>query len=137
MSRRSITLAVSLQWVQMRPIRRLQGRVIGVNGISGVERQRSLRLCLAKHLELGRAIHSILQQTQRLRTPPMQLILLPRLALKLLDPLQAPKSGSFRCTLLLSIGYMTCFIKRCWADTPYFYTYCLQDREQIILSYRW
>lgn len=72
MSHHRISLVVSLQLVQMPQTRRLQGRVIAVNGISGVERQRSLKLFLARRLELGRAIHSILQRTRRLPAPPMQ-----------------------------------------------------------------
>lgn len=75
MSHCKISLVVSLQLVQMRQTRRLQGRVIAVNGISGVERRRNLRLFLASLLELGRAIHSILQRTRPLRTPLMQLTL--------------------------------------------------------------
>ena len=75
MSHREISLVVFLQLVQMRQIRHLQGKVIAVSGISDVERQRNPRFCLARHLELGRAIHSILQRTRRLRTPPMQLAL--------------------------------------------------------------
>lgn len=75
MSHREISLVVFLQLVQMRQIRHLQGKVIAVNGISDVERQRTPRFHLARHLELGRAIRSILQRTRRLRTPPMQLAL--------------------------------------------------------------
>lgn len=79
MSHRRTSLVVCLQLVQMRQTRHLQGRDIAANGIRSVRRQRSRRLCLPRHLELGRAIRSILQLTKRLRIPPMQLILLPRL----------------------------------------------------------
>lgn len=73
-----ISLVGFLQWVQMRPSRPLPGTVSGVNGTSGVGKQCSLRLWPVRHLGLGRAIHSILQRTRRLRTRPMQRILQPR-----------------------------------------------------------
>lgn len=88
MSYSRITLAVSLQWVQMQPTSRLQGRVLGVSGISGVKRQRSPRHCLVRRLDPGRAIHFVLPQPKRLRTLLMQLILPLRLGLVQLDPLQ-------------------------------------------------
>lgn len=31
---------------------------------------------------------------------------------------------------------MTCFITRSWVNNPYFHTYHLQDREQVVLSSR-
>ena len=69
---RKVTLVVSLQLVRMRQAWYLRGRVLAVHGISDVERERNPRICLARHLLLGRAIHFTLQRMRRLRTPPMQ-----------------------------------------------------------------
>lgn len=78
---RRSSLAVSPQRVQTGlPTRRLEGRPSAINGITGVERWRSLTPCRARHPERGRAIHTIIPpQPQPLRIRPMQPMLSPRL----------------------------------------------------------
>ena len=67
-----------LQWVQMRPSRPLPDTVSAVHGISGVERQCSLRLWPLRHRGLGRAIRYILRRIRRLRTRRMRRMVLLR-----------------------------------------------------------
>ena len=105
MSRRNRSLAVS---PPLRPTRILRRNLIGINGITGVRKWRSLKLCPARHRELGRVIRFNRRPTRPRVTRLMRLILRrPRLAYSVIWTLEPMRTWfALLHLVLLGINYV-------------------------------